>query len=462
MILIDKIIENTSLKIVDGNTSRKFILKDMFYDLSFMETSDKQLVFLYCQNQVHSVGMYFSFLRANVVLVLLNEALGISLKKALERNYQPNIIVDITREAIEGHEKCTMSSSFDTVPVFISKEKHSHRINENIKLMLPTSGTTGSPKLVKLSEKNLYENAVSISDYLPIISQDVTPLNLPIYYSYGLSVLHSNALNGGTIVCHTDDILSKEFWNQFVRFEFTSIAGVPFVYEMLDRIGFRKKHYTSLRYISQAGGNLNQRTKQRFLDYATHNNIDFYVMYGQTEATARIAYVCPNKLQNKLTSIGKPISKGSLSIDQETKELLYEGPNIFGGYAKTQTDLAVWEQIKPLRTGDLAQKDEDGYYFIIGRIKRFIKIFGNRINLDELEQFLKEQTEDTDFACIGLADKDIVVFTNKTIQFERFRKNISDTFKIHKSVLKHEVIGNFPLTTNKKLDYQALEKICEP
>lgn len=461
MILLNKITQNVSLKIIDAQTKESYTLNDIIYDLSLIDKNDKQLVFLYCKNQVHSVGMYFSLLKANVAIALLNEELDNGLKIALEENYQPQIIVDTTREVINNYSKKAISSAINTSEIFIAEKLNDAKINQNIKLMLSTSGTTGSPKFVKLSEKNIYENAISISDYLPIIAKDVTPLNLPIYYSYGLSVLHSNAINGGTIICNTDDVLSKGFWKQFTDYGFTSVAGVPFVYEMLDRIGFRKKTYPSLRYISQAGGNLNQKTKQKFLDYATENDIEFYVMYGQTEATARISYVNPKDLSNKITSIGKPILNGKLFIDEETNELLYEGPNVFGGYATKPEDLSTWEDKQQLHTGDLATKDEDGFYFITGRMKRFIKVFGNRVNLDELERFLKQKTDDTNFACIGIKDKNVIVFTDKDIDFNTIKKIISDELKIHSSVLKHKVVNEFPLTSNGKVSYKALEKSYE-
>lgn len=460
MILLDKITQNTSLKIIDAKTSENYTLKNILYDVSLIEKSDKQLVFLYCKNQVYSIGMYFSLLKANFAVALLNEELDSGLKTALEENYQPQIIVDTTRDVVNSYKKNEAKSSVNSLEIFVA-ENNKLQINNNIKLMLSTSGTTGSPKFVKLSETNAYENAVSISDYLPIMSQDITPLNLPIYYSYGLSVLHSNAINGGTIICNTDDILSKGFWKQFDEYGFTSIAGVPFVYEMLDRIGFRKKTYPSLRYISQAGGNLNQKTKQKFLDYALENNIEFYVMYGQTEATARISYVSPKDLSDKITSIGKPILNGKLCIDTETQELLYEGPNVFGGYATKPEDLATWEDKKQLHTGDLATKDEDGFYFITGRMKRFVKVFGNRVNLDELERFLKQKTDETNFACIGVKDKSVVVFTDKDVDFNNIKKTISDKLKIHSSVLKHKIIDEFPLTSNGKVNYKALEKSYE-
>jgi len=457
MTLFNEITKNKSLNFIDAKTKVKYNLQDVLFDLGIIEKTQKQLVFLYCNNKVHSVGMYFSLLKDNFTIALLNEELDQNLKVELEKKYNPEIIIDQVRKKINYYNIVEVKSNSTSFYVFNQKQSQTE-IHSKVKILLSTSGTTGSPKFVKLSQENIYENTVSISKYLPIKYNDVTPLNLPFYYSYGLSVLHSNALKGGTIICDTDDILSKPFWNQFEEFGFTSIAGVPFVYEMLDRIGFRKKKYPNLCYISQAGGNLNQKTKQRFLDYCLENKILFYVMYGQTEATARISFVPPEKLHEKITSIGKPIMNGKFSIDNDNSELIYEGPNVFGGYVEKISDLVTWDEIKHLRTGDLGKVDDDGYYFVTGRIKRIVKIFGNRVNLDDLESFFKNKFDETNFACIGLEDKTILVITdNDKVSLDKIKKVIGQELKIHSSVIKHKIINKFVLTSNGKINYKELE-----
>ena len=215
-------------------------------------------------------------------------------------------------------------------------------------------------------------------------------------------------------------------------------------------------------YITQAGGNLNEKTKKRFLDYCLENQVLFYVMYGQTEATARISFVPPENLHEKITSIGKPILNGKFSIDKESSELLYEGPNVFGGYVEKLSDLVTWEEIKQLRTGDLGKVDEDGYYFITGRIKRIVKIFGNRVNLDDLESFFKNKFEGTNFACIGLEDKTILVITdNDKVSGEDIKKVIGQELKIHSNVIRHKIINEFLLTSNGKINYKELQRRYE-
>lgn len=462
--IFDKIEENKSLVLIDAESEKRYQLKEVLFDLNPINNKDKQLVFLYSnkRNKVISIAAYFSFLKSNYAIALLDEGLDEVLKNKLEKDYYPNIIIDSKRSNIRDYGKVWMKSESFDIELFKYEEKSKVVLNNNIKLLLSTSGTTGSPKLVKLSEENLVQNSVSIINYLPIVKEDVCPLNLPLFYSYGLSVLHTNAFAGGEIVCNCEDILGRLFWKQFEFFGFTSIAGVPFVYEMLDRIGFRKKQYYSLKYITQAGGNLNEKIKQRFLNYCKDNSVDFFVMYGQTEASARISYVPPIDLIENINSIGKPILNGKLSLDKVTNELLYEGPNVFGGYANGYRDLISWIDQSQLRTGDVARMDDKGFYHITGRLKRFIKVFGNRVNLDELETFLKINLDGANFACLGKEDKYIIVFTDtKTVSHDVIKKAITKTLKIHPSIIKHSFINSFPLTSNGKINYKELENSYE-
>jgi len=462
--IFDKIQLNKSLVLIDADTEKRYQVKEILFDLNSIKNKEKQLVFLYSnkRNKISTIGVYFSFLKSNFTIALLDEGLDEELKNKLEKDYYPNIIIDDKRSNIRDFSKMFVKSEYFEIELFRYKKESNIILNKNIKLLLSTSGTTGSPKFVKLSDENLVQNSTSIINYLPIVKEDVCPLNLPLFYSYGLSVLHSNAIAGGEVVCNCEDVLGRLFWKQFESFGFTSIAGVPFIYEMLDRIGFRKKQYHSLKYITQAGGNLNEKIKQRFLNYCLDNSVDFYVMYGQTEATARISYVPPKDLKENINSIGKPILNGILFLDNETNELLYKGPNVFGGYADSYRDLISWIDQSKLRTGDLARKDEKGFYYITGRLKRFIKVFGNRVNLDELETFLKFNLDGANFACLGKEDKYIIVFCDtKSVSLDVIRKVVMSKLKIHSSIIKHNYINSFPLTSNGKINYKELKNSYE-
>ncbi len=447
MSLFDKISENQHLRFVDeNNPGQEFGLRDL--DSCSFAADKKELIFLYLDNSIESVSIFFSALKSPHALVMLSLDLAENFKIELEKNYSPSFICDKKRTQINGYSK---NDSF-----FERENKKTTSIHPSIKILLSTSGTTGSPKFVKLSDENLLSNAHSIAAYLPIQATDVTPLNLPIYYSYGLSVLTSNSLKGGKIVCGNTDVLNRTFWNNLEKFGYTSIAGVPFVYEMLDRIGFRKKDYPSLKYFTQAGGKLQNSLVKKFADYAEQQRILFFVMYGQTEATARMSYLPPEKLHEKIESIGIPIPGGKLFLNRENSELCYEGPNIFGGYVTNPDDLETFEQRTVLYTGDLASEDKDGYFYITGRLKRFVKLFGNRINLDEIESLLTAKFGIA-CKCVGVNDKKLVVVSDRLRGEENeIRNYLTEELKIHPSVIVIKEVEEIPLTLNGKVNYNDI------
>ncbi len=445
--------KNPALKFIDAETDNAFTLSELLNSkISEKLTTPRSLAFLYLDNSFNAVSTLLNFFNSSHVVVLLNTKLNEKLKSNLEQVYSPSFIYDPERNAIEGYSNSDINLFYKSVAT--------PNLHSELKLMLSTSGTTGSPKFVKLSENNLVENALSIIDYLPIKATDTTPLNLPVYYSYGLSVLTSNSLAGGKIICSNKDILQKEFWLEMEKFGYTSLSGVPYFYEMLNRLGFARKQYPTLRYLTQAGGKLNEKMLDIFSEYSTQNGIDFYVMYGQTEATARMSYLLPSLLHSKKGSIGKPINKGLFSILDETDELVYEGPNVFGGYAEKPEDLATFETNEKLHTGDIAEMDSDGFYFIKGRLKRITKIFGNRVNLDEIEQLLKNNFLQNQFACAGLNDQFLIIgVTGINKDENEIKQFISDTLKIHPTVIKIAFINELPLTANGKPDYAKLAEL---
>ena len=421
---------NDNLSFIDAESDSHFSLKHLLLPVENCVQEKKALVFLYLNTSLKSLATYLSFLKTGHTLALLSDTIEPKLKENLEREYEPTIIYDTKRDTVNNYNVDAYGNNNISINLFVNTNFNTE-VSSTIKILLSTSGTTGSPKLVKLSTDNILQNALSISNYLPIQNNDVTPINLPLNYSYGLSVLHSNAIKGGKIVCGLPDILSRDFWKYLDKYGFTSIAGVPFIYEMLNRIGFLKKQYPSLEYVSQAGGNLSKNIKVQFNDYCIAKAIKFFVMYGQTEATARISYVPPEKLTEKITAIGLPIKNGTLTIDDKTEELLYSGPNVFGGYANEKKDLEFWEDIPVLRTGDLAFKDDDGFFHIKGRLKRIVKVFGNRVNLDEIEAFIKSSLNMSLLACTGINDKFILIaHSNPDIDESGLKKLIFETYKI--------------------------------
>ena len=445
--LLKAIRDNKKLSFFDIGSGNKKTFAE-FRPIHFLNQHPKDIIFLYLDNGINSIELFFMCFDTHHILVLLSKELSLSFKQNLENLYTPAFIYDATRKSISDYHKQDI--------LFTRNEFISKYIDPRIKIMLSTSGTTGSSKFVKLSEENIYNNALSILDYMPVKDTDVTPINLPIYYSYGLSVLTTNAIKGGQIICGVKNILSKSFWINFQEYGFTSLAGVPYTYELLNQIGFTKKRYPTLRYMTQAGGKLNEQLLKIFQQYSISNNMDFFVMYGQTEATARMSYLNITTHINKIGSVGKAILNGKFLIDEISNELIYEGPNVYGGYAESISDITSYRKDCPLHTGDLAEFDDEGFIYIVGRINRFVKILGLRISLDEIENILKDNFLGASFACLGKEDKYLLIYSTKAEQ-EDVIKFLEDYFKIDHCFIQYKHINEVPLSPNGKIEYKKFD-----
>lgn len=401
-------------------------------DLSRFEK--RSVVFILMDNSARCVSVYISCLKLKIIPLLLPEN---TIKKDIIKFieiYKPSAIS--TNDGIK---------EFDTNN-FVN--------NENVALLLSTSGSTGSPKLVALSYDALQSNAESICEYLSLNNNDRGFCSMPLSYSYGLSILNSHLNINASIVLTNKTPFDKDFIFKFESNNCTSISGVPFLHEALLRTGFYNNNYPSLRMITQAGGNLKERFKKKLMLYSETYNKEFFVMYGQTEATARISYVPPHKLKDKMSSIGIAIPGGNLRLSNDS-EIIYSGENVMMGYVETFDDFAKLKALPELRTGDLGYVDEEGYFFITGRAKRFIKIAGFRYNLDEIELHLSEIFKD-EFMVDG--DEDLLkIFVTRPYKFEKIVSSLQKSFRINGNYIKYYEIENYPINNNGKKDYKALK-----
>ena len=268
-------------------------------------------------------------------------------------------------------------------------------LHPDLAVMLSTSGSTGSPKLVRLSGRNIASNAASIAEYLAITPDDRAITSLPLHYSYGLSVLNSHLAAGAAIVLTDAAVNTEAFWAMFDRHQVTSIAGVPYSYELFDRINLRDRALPSLKTMTQAGGRMPPERVAAYAEWAAARKIRLFIMYGQTEATARMAYLPPELVRDNADCIGIAIPGGCFELrpvaENDTPgvgELVYRGANVMMGYAEAPADLAGGVALSELATGDLAECTDAGLYRIVGRRSRFSKLFGLRLSHDQIEHWL--------------------------------------------------------------------------
>jgi acyl-CoA synthetase (AMP-forming)/AMP-acid ligase II len=323
-------------------------------------------------------------------------------------------------------------------------------VHPDLAILLTTSGSTGNPKLVRLSRGAVEANAGQIAEVLGITGDDVAITTLPLFYSYGMSVLNSHLLRGATIVLERTGIMQRDFWNAAIEHGATSMAFVPSQYEMLRRLRFDPAKYPSLRSLTQAGGRLRTDLVTDFAQRMSTVGGKLYVMYGQTEAAPRMATLPPERLDEKLGSVGLALPGSSFAIEDD--EVVFRGPNVMMGYADTAADLAKGdEQGGVLRTGDLGRLDDEGFLFITGRIKRMGKVFGVRINLDDVEK---------NFPVAAVAGDDkLEVFAEGVSDDEArgLRTKIAEWLGTHFTGVNVRSVDALPLLPNGKTDYRALE-----
>jgi len=410
----------------------------------------KELIVLLGDNEIETVAAYIAALQAKHAVMLLSPSLNEELLLEILYNYKPRWIVSCQKRSFAGYS----ISRHEHVLV------HEHpvvvEIHSQLALLLSTSGTTGSQKFVRLSYRNLQSNAESIAEYLALTENERAILNLPLSYSYGLSILNSHFQVGATVLLTNESVIAKSFWSFVEEQRATSLPGVPFTYQMLQRVGFLQMELPYLRTLTQAGGRLDQRLVRLFGEYAKTNHKQFFVMYGQTEASPRISYVPSDKLLEKSGSIGVSVPGGKLELDPESNELIYYGENVMLGYAQSLDDLAKGDVCNGvLYTGDVAIVDDEGYFTITGRMKRFVKLMGLRINLDEVERKLESLVQQP-IACVGNDDR-LIVVTELEEQATTIKAYVQELYKLHHTAFRVKVVEQIPRMANGKINYSALK-----
>ena len=393
--------KNKVALIIDNG--RKFKFKDILeLEKNFKKKIEKKkLVLILAKNSIGSILFYILSILNKNKIILIDENIHYKEISKIIKLYQPNYIVSKIKKTNQKQNTKLILKLFDCS--IIKTNFETDNLSKNLLLLLPTSGSTGSSKFVQLSEKNILSNTKSICKYLKIHSKDRAITNMPFYYSYMLSVLNSHLISGGSIYISNKTILEKKFWIEFKRKKITSFNGVPYTWEMLDRIGKEKIFTKYLRYVTQAGGKLDIKLANDIYQLCKVKKKDMYIMYGQTEASPRIAYIKNENIVKYQGSIGKPINGVKMWVENQKSikilkpdqigKIFISGDNVMMGYSSSIKDLKNKNipnlKFEKLNTGDIGYFNKDGFFYITGRSNRIVKLYGNRVDLDEIETKMK-------------------------------------------------------------------------
>lgn len=413
--------------------------------------TERRLVLVTGGNTVGALAGYLGALAGGHPVLLVPDGHPGALRSVTE-TYDPDVVL---RPLPDG-SGCTVEER---------RAVSAHVLHPDLALLLSTSGSTGSPKLVRLSHENLQANAESIARYLAIREGDRTATTLPMHYCYGLSVVHSHLASGAALILTELSVADEEFWDLFRSARGTGLAGVPYTFDLLDRVGFPDMELPHLRYLTQAGGRLAPERVARYAELARRDGWELFVMYGQTEATARMAYLPPGLAASRPGAIGVPVPGGSFRLaplpdgeraGEGTGELVYSGPNVMLGYADGPADLAQGRTVHELHTGDVARRARDGLYEIVGRRSRFVKILGLRIDPQRVEAAL--EGHGVGAYCVGDDRELIVAVAEGSPAAAELRRLVTDACGLPGHLVRVAVLPELPRLATGKPDYQAVRE----
>ena len=423
------------------------------------------VVFCLCESCAGSLVGYLALENNGQVPLLLSAGLDRELRESLADAYAPSYYwapaekaPEIGGEVIfEAYGYALLKTGYEPYP-----------LHEQLSLLLTTSGSTGSPKLVRHKYGNLEANAENVAKVFGWTPEEVGICDLPMNYTMGLNVINSHLAAGASVLMVKANLMDPDFW-EFIKVNGgTSFCGVPFSYEIMRRIGFDKMELPALRTLAEGGGKLTDRMFRWLAEDCRKKGRRFCATFGTSETSARMAFLDPACALERIGSIGKAIPQGELFLLDETDggdgtvtgELGYRGPNVTMGYALCREELTKGDEFcGEYHTGDIARRDADGFYYIIGRKGRFLKLFGMRVSLDESERLLKTQFPGVEWVCTG-DDKRMTIFTTEGSLREQVIPFISAKTNLHHSAFRVCVIDAIPRNEYGKVKFAALEELA--
>ncbi len=465
---------------------------------SGIKTGDRVAMLL--ENSLEYVVAYYGILKTGAVAVPLNtelkaETIGILLAELdteiliSQRRYerllrQVNFKETAVKTVIIKDPKLSLNENPEVVDwdhIRADSDIHNPDLSispEQLASIIYTSGSTGKPKGVMLSHKNIVTNVNSICQYLELTEDDIQMVVQPFFYVMGKSLLNTHFAVGGRVVINNKFAYPATVIQQMIDEQVTGFSGVPSTYAHLlhqSPLAASRDRLTTLRYCSQAGGHMAGSIKLKLVDILPQQT-KLFIMYGATEASARLAYVEPEMLSEKLESIGKPIPGVSLQILSadgqqlpvgDVGEIVASGANITSGYWQDPKATSRALDDYGYHTGDLGYQDEDGYFFVVGRKDHQLKVSGHKVNTQEIEDLLLAADDVVEAVVIGVPDtlqenRLIALVTTVCDMLEQeLAEYCSKHLASYKVPQQFLIVGRIPKSASGKVDRQRCEELIK-
>ena len=425
--------------------------------------SARSIVFVLCNNTVGALAAYLNTVRLDAVPVMLSSKTDEQLLDNLYQVYQPAYVW-----MPEGNAPFFSDGSM----IYQEKGYQLYRtsnvpyeIHPSLELLMTTSGSTGSPKLVRYKKGNLEANAKNVAKAFGWTAAERPLCDLAMNYTMGLNVVNTHIFAGATVYLTNENIMSAPYWDYIKKYQLTNLTQVPFGYELMLKLRFTRMDLPYLTTLSQGGGKLTDKTFETLADYAEKNGKRFIATFGTTETAARMTILDSTLAKEKTGSIGRAIPEGTLMLLDDNGneitatntegELVYSGPNVTMGYAVCRADLEKDDEFcGTYHTGDIAVRDADGCYYIVGRKSRFLKMLGYRVSLDQIERLVKERFG-METACTG-SDDHMLVYITEASQKDAVLEYICEKTGFYRSLFEVKVISGIPKNETGKIMYKNL------